>query len=215
MRDQNAPGGGGGVGVKGVFFFFFFFFLNITMWAGVPSEPLCLHTQSLATAQQMLQGQPQEQGLGQKLPLCRQKPQQQMQILGQNLYQFFFFFFQQQNIVIFFINKFLATIPPSSLQKESYQISYSKQSTKQSTKNILSPTKEANIKCEQNVDIDRTVPMSILQVNKKQFKLPIVRYTFLTKLINGYSKNTDCQLVIAKLACFKITNKFTNKNSKN
>eukprot|EP01023_Acetabularia_acetabulum_P067990 TRINITY_DN951_c0_g1_i3.p5 TRINITY_DN951_c0_g1~~TRINITY_DN951_c0_g1_i3.p5 ORF type:complete len:106 (+),score=6.22 TRINITY_DN951_c0_g1_i3:152-469(+) len=28
------------------------FFLNITMWAGVPSEPLCLHTQSLATAQQ-------------------------------------------------------------------------------------------------------------------------------------------------------------------
>eukprot|EP01023_Acetabularia_acetabulum_P065664 TRINITY_DN8724_c0_g1_i3.p1 TRINITY_DN8724_c0_g1~~TRINITY_DN8724_c0_g1_i3.p1 ORF type:complete len:132 (+),score=6.31 TRINITY_DN8724_c0_g1_i3:288-683(+) len=26
--------------------------LNITMWAGVPSEPLCLHTQSLATAQQ-------------------------------------------------------------------------------------------------------------------------------------------------------------------
>eukprot|EP01023_Acetabularia_acetabulum_P038061 TRINITY_DN36368_c0_g1_i1.p1 TRINITY_DN36368_c0_g1~~TRINITY_DN36368_c0_g1_i1.p1 ORF type:complete len:171 (-),score=4.97 TRINITY_DN36368_c0_g1_i1:298-810(-) len=27
------------------------FFLNITMWAGVPSEPLCLHTQSLATAQ--------------------------------------------------------------------------------------------------------------------------------------------------------------------
>eukprot|EP01023_Acetabularia_acetabulum_P007893 TRINITY_DN13450_c1_g2_i4.p2 TRINITY_DN13450_c1_g2~~TRINITY_DN13450_c1_g2_i4.p2 ORF type:complete len:104 (-),score=3.91 TRINITY_DN13450_c1_g2_i4:20-331(-) len=28
----------------------FFFFLNITMWAGVPSEPLCLHTQSLATA---------------------------------------------------------------------------------------------------------------------------------------------------------------------
>eukprot|EP01023_Acetabularia_acetabulum_P042747 TRINITY_DN42607_c0_g1_i1.p1 TRINITY_DN42607_c0_g1~~TRINITY_DN42607_c0_g1_i1.p1 ORF type:complete len:200 (+),score=8.38 TRINITY_DN42607_c0_g1_i1:164-763(+) len=24
--------------------------LNITMWAGVPSEPLCLHTQSLATA---------------------------------------------------------------------------------------------------------------------------------------------------------------------
>eukprot|EP01023_Acetabularia_acetabulum_P062898 TRINITY_DN7821_c0_g1_i6.p1 TRINITY_DN7821_c0_g1~~TRINITY_DN7821_c0_g1_i6.p1 ORF type:complete len:349 (+),score=-13.56 TRINITY_DN7821_c0_g1_i6:1070-2116(+) len=24
---------------------------NITMWAGVPSEPLCLHTQSLATAQ--------------------------------------------------------------------------------------------------------------------------------------------------------------------
>eukprot|EP01023_Acetabularia_acetabulum_P025391 TRINITY_DN2430_c0_g1_i12.p4 TRINITY_DN2430_c0_g1~~TRINITY_DN2430_c0_g1_i12.p4 ORF type:complete len:101 (+),score=2.84 TRINITY_DN2430_c0_g1_i12:268-570(+) len=26
-------------------------FLNITMWAGVPSEPLCLHTQSLATAQ--------------------------------------------------------------------------------------------------------------------------------------------------------------------
>eukprot|EP01023_Acetabularia_acetabulum_P056797 TRINITY_DN6593_c1_g3_i1.p2 TRINITY_DN6593_c1_g3~~TRINITY_DN6593_c1_g3_i1.p2 ORF type:complete len:200 (-),score=-1.09 TRINITY_DN6593_c1_g3_i1:630-1229(-) len=121
----------------------------------------------------------------------------------------------QQNIVIFFINKFLATIPPSSLQKESYQISYSKQSTKQSTKNILSPTKEANIKCEQNVDIDRTVPMSILQVNKKQFKLPIVRYTFLTKLINGYSKNTDCQLVIAKLACFKITNKFTNKNSKN
>eukprot|EP01023_Acetabularia_acetabulum_P039443 TRINITY_DN3796_c0_g1_i9.p1 TRINITY_DN3796_c0_g1~~TRINITY_DN3796_c0_g1_i9.p1 ORF type:complete len:326 (-),score=-24.54 TRINITY_DN3796_c0_g1_i9:231-1088(-) len=25
--------------------------LNITMWAGVPSEPLCLHTQSLATAQ--------------------------------------------------------------------------------------------------------------------------------------------------------------------
>eukprot|EP01023_Acetabularia_acetabulum_P014282 TRINITY_DN1699_c2_g3_i4.p2 TRINITY_DN1699_c2_g3~~TRINITY_DN1699_c2_g3_i4.p2 ORF type:complete len:213 (+),score=-1.51 TRINITY_DN1699_c2_g3_i4:403-1041(+) len=28
-----------------------FFFLNITMWAGVPSEPLCLHTQSLATAQ--------------------------------------------------------------------------------------------------------------------------------------------------------------------
>eukprot|EP01023_Acetabularia_acetabulum_P057478 TRINITY_DN6705_c0_g2_i1.p5 TRINITY_DN6705_c0_g2~~TRINITY_DN6705_c0_g2_i1.p5 ORF type:complete len:138 (+),score=0.39 TRINITY_DN6705_c0_g2_i1:983-1396(+) len=29
-----------------------FFFLNITMWAGVPSEPLCLHTQSLATAHQ-------------------------------------------------------------------------------------------------------------------------------------------------------------------
>eukprot|EP01023_Acetabularia_acetabulum_P064148 TRINITY_DN8224_c0_g1_i1.p6 TRINITY_DN8224_c0_g1~~TRINITY_DN8224_c0_g1_i1.p6 ORF type:complete len:129 (+),score=10.02 TRINITY_DN8224_c0_g1_i1:586-972(+) len=32
-------------------------FLNITMWAGVPSEPLCLHTQSLATAQK-LQNQP-------------------------------------------------------------------------------------------------------------------------------------------------------------
>eukprot|EP01023_Acetabularia_acetabulum_P046702 TRINITY_DN4846_c0_g1_i4.p1 TRINITY_DN4846_c0_g1~~TRINITY_DN4846_c0_g1_i4.p1 ORF type:complete len:270 (-),score=-8.65 TRINITY_DN4846_c0_g1_i4:512-1267(-) len=32
----------------------FFFFLNITMWAGVPSEPLCLHTQSLATAQNKL-----------------------------------------------------------------------------------------------------------------------------------------------------------------
>eukprot|EP01023_Acetabularia_acetabulum_P049374 TRINITY_DN5268_c0_g1_i7.p1 TRINITY_DN5268_c0_g1~~TRINITY_DN5268_c0_g1_i7.p1 ORF type:complete len:214 (+),score=-16.22 TRINITY_DN5268_c0_g1_i7:429-1070(+) len=35
------------------YIFFFFFFLNITMWAGVPSEPLCLHTQSLATAQNL------------------------------------------------------------------------------------------------------------------------------------------------------------------
>eukprot|EP01023_Acetabularia_acetabulum_P053830 TRINITY_DN6040_c0_g1_i5.p3 TRINITY_DN6040_c0_g1~~TRINITY_DN6040_c0_g1_i5.p3 ORF type:complete len:185 (-),score=39.81 TRINITY_DN6040_c0_g1_i5:68-622(-) len=33
--------------------FVFQCFLNITMWAGVPSEPLCLHTQSLATAQEL------------------------------------------------------------------------------------------------------------------------------------------------------------------